>query len=128
MIHAKCIEKLYMGKEIIGYKLQDDTGNILTVEPIKIKVALSRQLIDIVNLKLTTDGRIVDKVNKPAYMKCIGNTFKSDGQIETYILKSSTGSVISASPEEVSKRLQKNPNVITNVELDSYGIPYITQY
>ena len=62
MIKAKCIKKVRNKNNIIiGYTLQDNTGYIVTVDPKQLKEKIASGAVDIVNLRLTPSGRLIDK-------------------------------------------------------------------
>ena len=61
MITAKCILKIRDDNNIIKkYKLQDTNGNVREVEPAELKRAIRDGKIQITNLKLTSDNRLID--------------------------------------------------------------------
>ena len=61
MLKAKCIEKMRdKNNLIIAYKLQDTQGNTKTVSPQQLKQAIKTNKIDIINLKLTSDNRLIN--------------------------------------------------------------------
>lgn len=127
MFYAKCLEKIRMGNEVVGYKLQDSTGSIVSVPTIKLKTAMARGLIEVENLKLTVDGRIIDKVKKVLDSRCVGEKYNEYGQVISYQLKKSNGNISNVSVEQVLLMLNKNPNAIENIRLDPYmGI--VVQY
>lgn len=127
MFYAKCLEKIRMGNEVVGYKLQDSTGSIVSVPTIKLKIAMARGLIEVENLKLTVDGRIIDKVKKVLDSRCVGEKYNEYGKVISYQLKKSNGNISNVSVEQVLLMLNKNPNAIENIRLDPYrGI--VVQY
>lgn len=62
MIQAKCIQK-FRNKQnkIYGYRLQDINGQVQDVTPEDLKNAIKNASINVINLTLTSDGRLVDK-------------------------------------------------------------------
>ena len=61
MLQAKCIKKFRdKHNKIIGYRLVDTNGNIQDVKAEKLKEVLSTGKLNIVNLTLTKDGRLVN--------------------------------------------------------------------
>lgn len=62
MIQVRCIEKI-RGKNnhIIGYTIQNLTGETRVVDKDKLKEAVRNKKIDIVNMTLTSDNRLIDK-------------------------------------------------------------------
>lgn len=62
MLKAKCIEKIRdKNNHIIGYKLIDKNKNEVLVKSAKLKEAIRLGQLDIINLTLTSDNRLVDK-------------------------------------------------------------------
>jgi hypothetical protein len=61
MIQVKCINKIRIGNKIIEYIITDINGNIKSVKPDQLKKAIKQKDINIVNLKLTSDDRLIDK-------------------------------------------------------------------
>lgn len=61
IIKAKCLKKIYKGNKIISYHIVYKNGNTENVDPITLKNAIASGKIDCVNLKLTSDGRLIDK-------------------------------------------------------------------
>lgn len=60
MIKAVCVEK-YKDKNgnIIGYKLQDNNGRQLRFDAGQVKQAIFLNQLEVINLKLTSDGRLI---------------------------------------------------------------------
>ena len=87
MVNATCIQKFRDKRNVIvGYRIQDDSGNVKDVTPQQLKQAISNRKIEIRNLKLTSDGKLIrcdSKFSKGA--------FDSDlyliHQISTHVLK-----------------------------------------
>ena len=75
MIQAKCIQKFRdkQGK-IYGYRLQDINGQVQDVQPENLKTAIKNKQIHIVNLRLTTDNRLVDTTEKQLKCKELGKS------------------------------------------------------
>ena len=73
MIQAKCIQKFRdnTGK-IYGYRLQDINGKTQDVQPDNLKNAIRNKQINVVNLTLTTDNRLVDTTEKQLQSKALG--------------------------------------------------------
>lgn len=64
MIQAKCIQKFRdKQNKIYGYKLVDINGQTQDVKSDNLKQAIRNKQIQVVNLTLTSDGRLVDKVS-----------------------------------------------------------------
>ena len=61
MIQAKCIEKFRdKHNQIYGYRLQDTQGNLKDVTSDQLKQAIKNKQINIINLTLTSDNRLID--------------------------------------------------------------------
>lgn len=61
MIQAKCIQKFRdRSNRIYGYRLQDINGSTQDVVPEQLKEAIKSGMIQVTNLVLTSDGRLVD--------------------------------------------------------------------
>lgn len=61
-IKCTCLEKFRDKRgNIKGYRLQDFNGNKLDITPDNLKTCLFTKQLDIDNLKMTSDGRIIDK-------------------------------------------------------------------
>ena len=62
MILATWIQKFRdKNNIIIGYRLQDSNGAVIDVEPQKLKAVILSGQLEVSNLKLTSDGRLIDK-------------------------------------------------------------------
>lgn len=62
MIQAKCIEKIRDKNNIIThYRLKDNEGTERVVTSQQLKQAINNGLIDIINLKLTRDNKLMDR-------------------------------------------------------------------
>ena len=62
MIQAKCLDKIRdKNNHIIGYKLIDKSNNEVLVKAEKLKEVIKAGQLDIINLTLTSDNRLVDK-------------------------------------------------------------------
>lgn len=65
MFQAKCLEKIRDKRNnITGYKLVDKDKNEAVVKPNRLKEAIRAGQIEVINLTLTSDNRLMDK--KPA--------------------------------------------------------------
>lgn len=74
MITVTCTEKLRdKNNRIVGYELQDCNGKRMRFTSEQVKQAVFLQQIRIVNLKLTSDGRLIDNTE----------SVKSDGQLKS---------------------------------------------
>lgn len=73
MIQAKCIQKFRdKNNNIYGYRLQDINGQIQDVQSANLKNAIASGQINVVNLTLTKDGRLVDTTEKQLQSKRLG--------------------------------------------------------
>lgn len=73
MIQTKCIQKFRdKNNHIYGYRLQDINGKTQDVEPNNLKQAITNKQIHVVNLTLTSDGRLVDTNEKQLKSKELG--------------------------------------------------------
>lgn len=63
MVVGKCVEKYRDSKgRIIGYKIQNQQNNkFMEFNPQDLKAAITSGRINILNLRLTSDGRLLDK-------------------------------------------------------------------
>lgn len=64
MIQVECIRKFYDGKKLIGYRLRDANNFEKNIKTKALKQAILNKEMDVVNLKLTSDGRLVSIKNK----------------------------------------------------------------
>lgn len=61
MFNTICVEKLYKGSRITGYKLRRfDSKKEVIVSARDLKISLLENNINVINLKLTSDNRIID--------------------------------------------------------------------
>ena len=66
MIQALCLQKFRnKNNQIIGYRLQDRNGNTLDVKSEYLKQAIRNNQINVLNLTLTSDNKLIDKAYKP---------------------------------------------------------------
>lgn len=62
MLAVKCIQKFRdRNNKIYGYRLQDSNGYTKDVRPEDLKAAIANNKVSVVNLTLTSDGRLLDK-------------------------------------------------------------------
>lgn len=74
MIQVKCIQKFRdKNNNIYGYRLIDINGQTQDVQPKNLKQAISSGKIHVVNLTLTSDGRLVDTTEKQLKSKSLGS-------------------------------------------------------
>lgn len=57
----KCIQKQYSGNEVVAYNLVDEQGNAQVISKEQLKKAIKNKQIEVINLQLSSDGRLVDK-------------------------------------------------------------------
>lgn len=80
MIQAKCIQKFRdKNNKIYGYRLQDQAGKQINVTTQQLKSAIANKQINIINLKLTSDNRLVS-------CKISNNTHNNGNNSEKAIL------------------------------------------
>lgn len=79
MLVAKCIEKIRdKNGKIVKYRLQDKTGSQTELEAKLVKKFIMESQMDIVNLQVTADGRLVDKTED-------NSQYKSTEEKEQYL-------------------------------------------
>lgn len=82
MIRARAINKVYetrcgvQTKNVIGYTLEDEQGNLLDVHKERLKEAIRQGKIEVINITLTSDDRLVFKSIDKISEKRV-NKFKS---------------------------------------------------
>lgn len=77
MIQAKCIQKFRdKQNKIYGYRLVDLNGQTQDVTPENLKRAIANKQINVVNLTLTSDYRLVDTNEKQLQSKKLGGAPK----------------------------------------------------
>lgn len=59
MVKALALSELVSNGKVIGYKLKDDQGNIMDVKSEAIKSAIKQNKINIINLTISTDDKLV---------------------------------------------------------------------
>lgn len=63
MLKCECINKIKNNNNVIkGYVLRDENGNTLELEAVRLKEMIFNGEIEVKNLKLTSDGRLINKV------------------------------------------------------------------
>jgi len=91
MVQARCIQKFRdKNNNIKGYLLEDCNGRQLRVTPDQLKMAIFSKQIEIVNLTLTKDGRLIDtntkkNSNKATDISVNDKTNNNDNLINTEI-------------------------------------------
>jgi hypothetical protein len=83
VIQAKCIQK-FRDKQnrIYGYRLVDLNGHTQDVKPENLKAAIKNGEINVVNLTLTSDGRLMDTSEKQLQSKKLGEAPKKESSSE----------------------------------------------
>lgn len=77
MITCKCITKLRDNKNrIYGYTLQDINGQKQNVKADNLKEAIRNNSVHVINLKLTSDNRLIDCVEKQLQNDSLGDAPK----------------------------------------------------
>ena len=56
---VKCIAKIVESHKITGYKIRDQKGNVNIIKPALLKLAIRLKQIDVTNLRLTQDNRLI---------------------------------------------------------------------
>ena len=145
MLKAKCVEKIRnKNNTIVSYKLQDTQGNILTVSPHQLKQAIKANQIDIINLKLTSDNRLIAtqiKLNKTIkqnktsvtlkreYITPLNNqnnkslSFKIKVNLSNIIKKSQLLGYTTQKLEENLYLLESNTQLLIATDLDKMSLP-----
>lgn len=57
----KCVKKHYENKEVVAYDLMDRHGMIQTYSKDTVKLEIRNKKIEVINLQISSDGRLVDK-------------------------------------------------------------------
>ena len=126
MLVAKCIEKIRdKNGKIVKYRLQDKTGSQTELEAKLVKKFILESQMDIVNLQVTADGRLVDKTEdnsqyksaeeKEQYLNTVANKAIEfivpilkefpDARSEKIELTSTDGKLVYLSSEEKSLKI-----------------------
>ena len=63
-IKVKCIDKIKNGNKIVGYTIQDANGNIVNVKADYLKQAILANKIEVTNLTLTKDNKLINTNTK----------------------------------------------------------------
>ena len=65
MVTARCIQRFRnKNGQIYGYRLQDQTGKTIDVSPENLKQAMIDNVLNLTNLELTKDNRIIQVMEK----------------------------------------------------------------
>lgn len=91
MLQAKCIQKFKKNNTIYAYRIQDFQGNTRDVYSDQLKQAIRNNEINIVNLRLTSDNRLVSTTLTQQTQKSTSTKYKtskiSNKQIQSIIDK-----------------------------------------
>ena len=145
MLQAKCIEKIRDKNNLItAYKLQDTQGNNTTISAQQLKQAIKANQINIVNLKLTSDNRLIDiqlklneqtKQNKTSitikreYITPLNNknnkslSFKIKVNLSNIIKKSQLLGYTTQKLEDNLYLLESNTQLLIATDLDKMSLP-----
>ena len=75
MIQVKCIQKFRdKNNHIYGYRIVDLNGQTQDVQPEKLKQAIKTKQLHVINLRLTSDDRLVDTTEKQLQAYNLGGT------------------------------------------------------
>ena len=76
MIQAICLKKFRnKNNQIIGYRIQDKNGNTLDVKSEYLKQAIKNKQINVINLTLTSDNKLIDtKISNKTAQASASNT------------------------------------------------------
>lgn len=89
MIQAKCVEKFRdKNNHIYGYRLKDSQGNTKDVGTDQLKNAIKNGQINILNLTLTSDNRLVDTTPNKSKSVSQQSQISEEQKIQNLILKS----------------------------------------
>ena len=87
MIQAKCIEKFRdVSGKIIGYRLQAYDGSVTDIFADAVKDMIRNKELDVTNLTLTSDGRLVDTSSKQDGSGAI--SVGKDGRVDDKMIES----------------------------------------
>ena len=88
MIQAKCTEKIRdKNNYIIGYKLIDKNKNEVLVKAEKLKEVIRSGQLDIINLTLTSDNRLIDKKPDTVPKPTTASSSKQNINVEAILAK-----------------------------------------
>lgn len=83
MLKLKCLEKIRNNNgRIIGYRLEDAFGTVREIQPKPLKEAIIQGKVEVINLAMSTDGKIIDKITPTKQQKIYVET-----PIERFLLK-----------------------------------------
>ena len=119
MVSCKCIHKFRnQSGKIISYKLKDLNDNEVVIRSDDLKLAIQTQKISVVNLKLTSDGKLIDTSIDNLKSKKILNMFgvkeivKMDAASDNGI-----DNQLTADAKLLSSKMQGSKNLIHKNEL-----------
>ena len=86
MVEAKCMSKNRNSKGcIVNYTLQDRKGNVFSLSEHTIKELICNKLMDVCNLKIDKDGRLIDKFELEYRKKAVDAIIKQARQSEVIL-------------------------------------------
>ena len=134
MIQALCLRKFRnKNNQIIGYKIQDKNGNTLDVKPEYLKQAIRNNQVNVLNLTLTSDNKLIDRTYKPqkpqknnlkdiiAKIRTLGTPVTSPCGHTYYIIKK-TDTTIVGIPSDVKKLKSFNSEYSTIKVIGGSGL------
>lgn len=125
MVQARCIQKFRdKNNNIKGYLLEDCTGQQLQVSPDQLKMAIFSKQIEIINLTLTKDGRLIDKEKSTAAPKSKSKDAFDElwDYVRSLKLKSSNTDKLSYEEEKIAKKIDTMMNQIYNTQFKQIQI------
>lgn len=82
MVQAKCVQKFRdKNNNIKGYLLEDYNGKQLRIAPDQLKNAIFMEQINVINLKLTKDGKLIDNTSEVTVLAKQAKPAMSDREI-----------------------------------------------
>ena len=133
-ITCRCVYKQRCKNKIINYILEDTKGNKIQITPDKLKQAVQNKELNITNLKLTTDNRLVDKkeikidrvgevedkvLNKAKLLNLEIEKIQVQDNTYCYIIKQSENTYILYIPKNVTNILVYIKNMTNNIDITS---------
>ena len=120
MIQAICLKKFRnKNNQIIGYRIQDKNGQTRDVKSEYLKQAIKNKQINVLNLTLTSDNKLIDKAYKPqkpqksnskdiiAKIKVLGTPFASSCGHTYYVIENSDTTIVYI-PDDVKYLISGN--------------------
>ena len=102
MIKVMCVQRFTNNRnQIYGYRIQDQQGKVMDIDATQLKVAIANNRISVINIRLTSDNRLLpvkpdneqqqsaNNTPKNKQQQSVNSTPKNsiDKQIDTYIEK-----------------------------------------